>query len=125
VALAGVDVAYGVTRSEVDTISAQVVVRRLDDGRTVHDTNATTRALGPEFFESVGAVVVKADGAVAWIATGGSIIRQGRETELDRIDSRGEATLDTGSGIETSSLRLRGSRLSWRHSGASRSATLR
>jgi hypothetical protein len=122
--LAGVDAGYSETLMGVDTLSAEVVVRRLDDGRTIHTASATTKPLGPEFFQSVLAIVVKADGAVAWVATGGSIIRHGKETELDRIDKRGETTLDGGAGIDARSLRLNGSRLSWRHGVATRSATL-
>jgi hypothetical protein len=124
VALAGVDAAYSLTRMGVDTASAQVVVRRLDTGRTLHAVSATTKPLGPEFFQSVGAIVVKPDGAVAWIATGGSIIRRGKETEVDRLDRRGQAAVDTGARIDVQSLRLRGSQLSWRDGGAMRSATL-
>jgi hypothetical protein len=124
VALGGVDAAYSTTQMAVDSLSAEVVVRRLDDGRTVHRTSATTAPLGPEFFQSVDSIVVRSDGAVAWISTGGSIIRHARKTEVDRIDRRGEATLDRGSAIDTRSLRLRGSQLSWRHGSARRSATL-
>jgi len=124
VALGGVDAAYSTTQIGVDTLSAEVVVRRLDNGRMLHTTSATTAPLGPEFFQTVDAIVVKSDGAVAWIATGGSIIRHARKVEVDRIDRRGQATLDRGTAIATRSLRLRGSQLSWRHGSASRSAML-
>ena len=124
VALGGVDAAYSLTQMGVDTASTEVVVRRLDDGHTVHTASATTEALGPEFFQSVDALVVKSDGAVAWTATGGSIVRHNMEIEVDRIDRRGEARLDRGSGIAAHSLRLRGSQLRWRHGSATRSSTL-
>jgi hypothetical protein len=123
-ALAGVEVGYGRSRMGVDTVSAEVVVRRLDNGRTVHEVSATTAPVGPEFFQSVDALVVKPDGAVAWIATGGSIIRHNSKTEVDRIDRRGPFGLDSGTAIDKQSLRLRRSELSWRSGGATRSATL-
>jgi len=124
VALAGVDAGYAVGRMGVDTFATQVVVRRLDNGQTLHDVSATTGLLGPEFFQTVQALVVKADGAVAWIADGGSIVRYTHRVEVVRLDRRGEATLDTGPGIYPPSLRLSGSRLSWRDHGAVRSASL-
>jgi hypothetical protein len=123
-ALAGVLVAYGETMSGVDTASAQVIVRRLDNGRTLRGLAAMSQPVGPESFQSVDSIVVKADGAVAWIAVAHSIIRQSAQTEVDRADQRGRSTLDTGSGIDSSSLRLRGSSLTWRHGGGTRSARL-
>src|SRR5438270_2911989 len=53
--LAGVIAAYSAAESGVDTSSASVVVRRLDDGQTLHDVNAVNGPLGPEFFETVQA----------------------------------------------------------------------
>lgn len=124
VALAGIDAAYGLTRGGVDTVSAGVIVRRLDNGRTLHVFSATTGPLGPEFIQSVEAVVVKPDGAVAWIGDGGSIVRHANTEEVDRFDRRGEARLDRSVGFDLRSLRLRGSQLSWRHGNATRTATL-
>ena len=123
-ALAGVDVAYGATTFGVDTSGASVTVRRLDTGRTVRRKSAMNGPVGPEAFQSVEGLVVKSDGAVAWIAQANSVVSHRSQIEVDRVDERGGATLDTGSGIDTSSLRLHGSRLSWRHSGAVRTATL-
>jgi hypothetical protein len=80
----------------------------------------------PESLESVEAIVVEADGAVAWIAQTNSIIGRGSEVlEVHRIDPRGPALLDVGRSIGPRSLRLRGSTLSWRAAGQTRSATLR
>lgn len=125
VALAGVHVAYGLSQFGVDTVSAQVIVRNLGTGVRLRSESATTHALGVEFFQSVAAVVVKPDGAVAWIGQGGSIIHPGRrEIEVNRADSRGQALLDSGTGIDVRSLRLRGSTVSWRHAGRVRSASL-
>jgi hypothetical protein len=123
-ALAGTAVAYGETMTGVDTASAQVTVRRLDDGRTLRSLAAMHQAVGPESFQSVDSVVVKSNGAVAWIATARSIIRHSTEVEVDRADRTGRSTLDIGSAIASTSLRLSGSSLSWRHAGAIRTARL-
>jgi hypothetical protein len=45
-------------------------------------------------------------------------------SELQRLDGHGFALLDSGPGGSLTRLRLSGSTLSWRHSGARRSATL-
>ncbi|HUE25796.1 MAG TPA: hypothetical protein VMP89_03410, partial [Solirubrobacteraceae bacterium] len=125
VALAGQDVAYGLTTFGVDTVTATVVVRNLADGKEIRNEPATTRPLGPEFFQSVASIVVRPDGAVAWIGEGGSVISgRTRDVEVDRADAHGLAKLDSGSGIEDRSLRLRGSTLTWRHDGRTRSASL-
>lgn len=122
--LAGAVAAYAVTRSAIVTISAQITVRRLDTGRTLHQVDATTGPLSPESFQSVGSIVVKSDGAAAWIVKVGSILRHESETQVNRIDGRGEATLDGTLAGDIGSLRLRGSQLSWRHGGVTRTATL-
>lgn len=124
IALAGVDAAYSETSHGVDTASATVTVRRLDTGRTLRSLAATTQPVGPESFQSVDSLVVKADGSVAWIVVAPSIVRHSSQIEVDRADRRGEATLDTGRGINSSSLRLNGSSLSWRDGGTLRSSTL-
>jgi hypothetical protein len=125
-ALAGRDAAYGLTRYGVDTLSATVIVERLSDGKQLHNSSATSRPLGPEFFQSVKSILVKSDGAVAWVANAGSII-SGRpaEVEVNRADMRGALLLDSGAGIDPRSLRLHNSTVTWRHGSATRSATLR
>jgi hypothetical protein len=124
-ALAGVTVAYGLSRFGVDTGTARVVVRRLTDGVVLREASATARVPGAESYQSVGALVVKPDGAVAWIGDGHSIIGRGSVVEVHRYDRRGQAELDHGSGIVSGSLRLHGSQLTWTNSGRLRSATLR
>jgi hypothetical protein len=76
----------------------------------------------------VNSLVLKRDGAVAWIATNfpeglcgnppGPII------EVHRHDSRGAAVLDQGAGIVPTSLHLAGSLLSWLDPGHTNSANL-
>jgi hypothetical protein len=85
---------------------------------------AMTLPLSPESYVTVGAIVVKANGSAAWIADGSSIIRHSRRQEVRRSDTGGRARLDSGSGINSSSLVLRGSNLSWTHGAATRSAPL-
>jgi hypothetical protein len=126
VAAAGEAAAYGLTQYGVDTVSASVIVRRLRDGKQVRGLAATSKALGPESFESVDSIVVNRTGAVAWIAEGGSVISgHRREVEVDRADARGHSVLDSGAGIDSGSLRLHGSTISWRDGAATPSATLR
>jgi hypothetical protein len=125
IALAGVDVAYGLTRYGVDTAGAQVVVRDLRNGGQLRSEPATTGRLGVEFFQSVAAVVVKPGGAVAWIGLGGSVIHAGHEVvEVSKADARGRALLDASTGIDVRSLRLLGSTVSWRHGGRTETARL-
>jgi hypothetical protein len=123
-ALTGVVTAYGLTRSGIDTVTEQIVVRRLDNGHVLHQVNSTTGPLLPEGFQSVDAIVVKADGAVAWLVQSGSIVRHSRESEVIRFDRRGEATLASSTKYNLGSLELRGSELNWSENGATGKATL-
>jgi hypothetical protein len=125
VAVAGQFAAYGVAKCGVDTSSAEVLVRRLSDGRTVLDGAAIANVPGPESFQSVRSIVVRADGAVAWISGVGSLLVHRAATEVHRADARGQVLLDSGATIALGSLRLHGSTISWNHGGATRTATLK
>ncbi len=126
VALGGALAAYGLSAYGVDTVGASVAVRRLTDGKQLKQLPATTAPLRPEFFQSVGSIVVKADGAVAWIGSAGSVIGgQRTDIEVHRSDARGQALLASGSAIDPGSLRRHGSTLTWRDGSATRSAKLR
>lgn len=81
----------------------------------------------------VDSLVLKSDGAVAWIAVNfppptSSSGFCGNEvppiTEVRRHDRRGLRVIGTGSGIVASSLRLSGSTLTWRSEGATLSSNL-
>jgi hypothetical protein len=125
VALAGVDVAYGLTSYGVDTISAQVVVKSLTDGAVVRQQSSWTGPVAAEFFQTVDAIVVKKDGSVAWIATAGSIISSSATTtEVEKSDGSSGTLLDKSKRIHRHSLLLRGSKLSWRDGSATQHATL-
>lgn len=124
VALAGSVAAYGLERCGVDTGSAAVLVKRLSTGRQLRSLPATSGRPAPESYQQVASLVVRADGAVAWIGAGSSIIRHSQTIEVHRADGRGTAELDAGPGIGPTSLRLHGRKLTWRHGGAMRTATL-
>jgi hypothetical protein len=124
VALAGPIVAYGLQRCGVDTGFTQVLVRRLTDGTRLGSFAATEKPLGAESFSAVSSLVVKPDGAAAWIGTGSSIIGPGQDVEVRAGHGTERELLDTGSQINPGSLRLHGSHLSWLHGPAERSATL-
>jgi hypothetical protein len=124
--VAGTDAAYGLTNYGVDTASAQVVVRRLTDGRVLRQEHSISGPEGAESFESVDRVVVKRDGSVAWIAHATSIA-QGHHsvTEVQKSDQTQRTLLDKSDQIRAHSLRLKGSRLSWIDGAARKYATLR
>jgi hypothetical protein len=116
--------AYGLERCGVDTGSTAVVVRRLSDGRQLHSAAATSPP-GAESYQSLGSLVLKGDGAVAWIGVGHSIVGHGPEViEVRRLDRAGEALLDSGGAVASHSLRLHRSTLSWTHGGETRRARL-
>lgn len=119
-AAAGDVIAYGTERCGVDTGTASVSVLRLTDDKRLGSFAAITGPAGPESYQSVDSLVVKRNGAVAWIATATSIIGRGTRTEVHA----NRRLLDAGAGIVVSSLRLHGSTLTWRHGTATRSATL-
>jgi hypothetical protein len=92
VAVAGEVAGYGLSTSAVDTVSARVVVLRLSDDKVLHIEPATTGPLEAESFQTVDDVVVKPDGAAAWIGDAGSLIDHGRQdVEVNRVDGRERA----------------------------------
>ena len=76
----------------------------------------------------VDSLVLKADGAVAWIATNfageGCINPPGPVTEVRRHDRRGLTVVASDTHIAPTSLRLSGSTLRWTDAGHHRSARL-
>ncbi len=123
VAVGGDLAAYGLQSFGVDTVSASVVVRRLTDGTELKELRAT-RAVGAESFESIGSVVVMANGTVAWIGSEHSIVGHRSAIEVHAAGAGGDRVLDSGPNVDPASLRLRGARLSWVDGGATRHATL-
>jgi hypothetical protein len=126
VAVAGDLAAYALQRCGIDTGRAQMIVRRLTDGRQLISAPAFTGALAPESYTAVDSIVLRADGAVAWIAGGSSVVRPTRNREVHRWQHAGPSRLDASVRIAPASLRLHGSsQVSWTDSGAVRTATLR
>jgi hypothetical protein len=125
VALAGVTVAYAVHHCGVDFGFTNVLVRNLRDGTSLGTFAATEKSLGPEATNSVSSLVVRSDGAAAWIGTAESIISPARDIEVRTGHGQRRQLLDSGPQIKTGSLRLHGSRLTWRHGQATRSARLK
>jgi hypothetical protein len=116
--------AYGAERHGVDTATATVIVRRLTDGKQL-SSNPATSPPGVEAFQRVDSLVLKRDGAVAWIGDGSSIAGPGRRVvEVRKLDKHGLSVLDSGAAVHTDSLRLHHSTLRWRHGAHTRTATL-
>lgn len=124
VRLAGSYAAFASSTFGVDSGGAEVSVVRLSDGRRVRTGQAVDQGL-VESVQSVPSLVVRSDGAVAWIGQVRSIIGRGEQLEVHRADRRGAALLDRGADIAPRSLRLRGRRLSWRDGSSTRTSTLR
>jgi tRNA(Arg) A34 adenosine deaminase TadA len=125
VKVAGALAAYGVQSCGIDTGSGRVVVRRLSDGKVLRRDTATSLALGPEPYSSVGSIVVKADGSVAWIGSASSIVVHLKHAEVHKLEKAGDTVLESGAAIKPGSLRLHRSRLTWTDGSHTRSATLR
>jgi hypothetical protein len=125
VALAGRLVAYGLESCGVDTGSTEVVVRSLTTGKRLHTDPSATGPRGAESFQSVTSLVVKRDGSDAWISITNSLGGHGSAIEVHAHSLSGFTLLDSGIGVDPSSLRLKRSMLSWIHSGQRRSAQLR
>jgi hypothetical protein len=123
IAVAGTVAAYGFTRFGVDTATTEVMVRRLTDGATLSELPAS-QVVGPESFQSVGSIVVKPGGAVAWIGSDTSILGHRTRDEVHAARGSSDSLLDSGPGIVPGSLRLDGSALSWRDGGVTRHAAL-
>jgi hypothetical protein len=124
VRVAGRLAAYSLQTCGIDTGNSTINVRNLRTGAVLVQRPATTK-VGVEGFQSIDSLVVKADGAVAWIATANSIGKPTFVRQLQRLDTRGFAVLDSGRDVNAASLRLDRSRLSWKHATAVRTATLR
>lgn len=135
VRLAGEVVVYGLASCGVDTGSSTVVVLDLATGKRLADLTASTLPIGPESYVSVESLVLRADGAVGWIAHIASLVgRQGVPYEVHRfsggepslLDSGGKPSLlDSGPAIRPASLRLAGSTMTWRDGNSTRSASLK
>lgn len=100
-----------------------ITVRNLRNGRVLHSvptgTSGNPKLIGTGF---AAAIVVKPDGAVAWITEYPGEV--GKEYEVHALDSTGERLLATGTNIDPSALALAGSTLYWTQGGKPYSTTL-
>jgi hypothetical protein len=124
VRLAAAYVGYSVATCGVDNGSTIVYARNLTDG-VIAGQHAATTTVGVESHQTVDSLVVRADGAVAWIATADSIGAPKLVRQVERVDSHGFGLLDTGIGIATNSLTLHGTLVSWTDHGTVHDAKLR
>jgi hypothetical protein len=122
--LSGSMVAYRYSLAGPNNSYEDIIVRNLSNGR-MHKL-VTGTAIHPEpSFEGIGparAIVVKADGAVAWIVETNST--PSREYAVEAVDSAGTRLLAEGAAIDPSSLALTGSTLYWTQGGKPMSSLL-
>lgn len=130
--LNGTMIAYEVSRHEgtrytegEETVSEwHVIVRDLRTGRVLH--KVPTGMPDPAHPKLVGrgeaeGIVVKSDGAVAWI---NNRVNPESQYEVHALDKTGERVLAVGSDIDPHSLALAGGTLYWTQSGKPMSAPL-
>jgi hypothetical protein len=121
--VAGPVVAYEVTYAIVGHhVNDRVLVRDLRTGRLLHSepTAASSHGLG-----WATDIVVKSDGAVAWIAGLPWVPESGPvRYEVQAVDKHGSRLLAVGTDIEPSSLALGAGTLYWTQGGTAMSATL-
>jgi len=109
-------------RESVGNNEWRVVVRDLRTGKVVH--RVPTGTYSPPSAKIIGvgpttAVVVKSDGAVAWIAENGV-----GNYEVHALDKTGSRLLASGENIKPYVLGLKGSTLYWEQEGKRHSAVL-
>lgn len=102
----------------------RVIVRDLKNGRVLH--NAPTGVTSPPNPHFVGdgpttMIVVKDNGAVAWIT---DTVQSENRYQVHALDKTGERTLAVGSSIDPNSLALVGGTLYWTQGGQPVSAPL-
>ena len=106
-----------------------IVVRDLRTGRVLHEVPTGTPSVPEPSRIGVGAVesvVVRSDGAVAWIVEN---LKRSTETspyyEVHELDKAGATVLASGIDIEPRSLALAGSTLYWMQGSKAMTASLR
>ena len=134
IAFAGPLVGYAIDSCDPDDCYTLVSVTDLRD-----DSDGVNRGAdaGPSSSSEVPAVVLKSNGAVAWVSCStlnpsyGAIhsctARSGKRKRVYAFDRRGARPrlLDVSRRIDPASLTLRGSRLTWRRNGKLQAARLR
>jgi hypothetical protein len=124
--LTGTVVAYESSSSEgangEGRSTSIVVVRDLRSGRVLHEVPTVTQT-GPKVVGSGEAValLIKSDGAVAWL---NRAARQNGTYQVHALDKSGNRLVAGGPEIDPSSLALGGSTLYWTQAGVPMSAPL-
>jgi hypothetical protein len=121
--LAGPLVAYEEGAGGEDANTYLVVVRNLRTGRVMHKLPTGTPVTPRPSWVGIGpttALVVKGDGAVAWIVETG----YPTEYQVHAVDKTGSRVLASGADIDPSSLALAGHTLYWTQGGQPFSASL-
>jgi hypothetical protein len=127
VALNGTIVAYGTSlTSSLGPVERECRVAVIDirNGRVLHKVpTGKSRHPGPGRIGAgqTTAIVVKNDGAVAWI---NNTVQKENKFEVHALDATGERVLAVGSNIAPKSLALAGSTLYWTQGGQPFSTTL-
>lgn len=100
-----------------------IFVRDLRTGRVLHKVpTGTSTVKGWVGVGPIDALVVKSDGAVAWIA---SLVGEGQHGyEVHAVDKTGSRLVASGTSIDPRSLALAGSTLYWTQGGVPMSAPL-
>jgi hypothetical protein len=102
-----------------------VVVRDLRSGRVLHDVPTGTSGPPSFCFGPAITLIVKSDGAVAWISKDEDEGHpEPAPCEVHAVDGTGSKLLASGSDIEPYSLALGGSTLYWLQGGKPMSAAL-
>jgi len=125
--LAGPIVAYGEAFGDEHESSYRVFVRDLRTGRILHNVPTGTPNTPSRSMVGVGpatVIVVKNDGAVAWIAQSRPRTEPPAEYEVHALDSTGSRVLAAGPGVDPSSLALAGNTLYWTEGGKPASTVL-
>jgi hypothetical protein len=123
---------YSITNDEpTDMRVHEIEVRDLANGRVLHEVptgESATPQLGDIGVGGASAIVVRGDGAVAWIVEvdEGAGPRPGEPItyQVHAVDKSGSRTLAVGPEIEPDSLALAGSTLYWTEGGKPYSALL-
>jgi hypothetical protein len=114
---------YGGNRKE--RAGALIVVRNLRTGRVLHKVTASMLAklnAGPDSVGPIEAIVVKNDGAVAWIV--GTGYPDDIEYDVYALDKSGSRLLASGADIVPYSLALAANTLYWTQGGEPATASL-
>jgi hypothetical protein len=99
-----------------------VVVRNLRTGRILHNVPTGTSSPPSLCFGPVITLIVRSDGAAAWIAE--NSVKEPAQSEVHTVDREGSRLLASGPEIEPYSLALAGSTLYWTQGGKPVSAVL-